>query len=279
MRVCFWGVRGSIPTPGADTSRYGGNTACITIELSPGATLVLDAGTGIRSFGDSVPARDHTYYILLSHLHWDHIQGFPMFKPLASDRTRIQFISHESVAWGEATASQIDGVHFPVSLSKVPAKIVFDRVGDDSLTRELTPFFDSVSVFASDHPGGSFGYRFELGDVSIVYMTDNELPTSDTLASDDSVVQFCSSATYLIHDAQFLESEMERKKGWGHSDVSSVCRLATLANVDNLILFHHNPSRTDRELDGIQVLAEGLLRANGSSCSCRAASEGDTFEI
>jgi phosphoribosyl 1,2-cyclic phosphodiesterase len=279
MRLRLWGVRGSIPTPGAETARYGGNTACVTLDLSPTETLILDAGTGIREFGLSLPDEDHTYYILLSHLHWDHIQGFPMFAPLTSSRARIQFISPESVCWGAVSTAQIDGVHFPIQMEVFPAEIGLDSASDNSFHDVLRSYFSGISACRCVHPGGSFAYRFEVNSDSLVYMTDNELPSSEDLTLEHPSVTFCKSATYLIHDAQYSGTEMDAKRGWGHSDVASACRLAALSDVKNLILFHHDPMRTDKELDIIAGEASKMLARSGSECVCHVAREGMAFDI
>jgi phosphoribosyl 1,2-cyclic phosphodiesterase len=279
MRVRFWGVRGSIPTPGPDTIRYGGNTACISVDLTASTTLVLDAGTGIRLLGDSVSGPDHTFYVALSHLHWDHIQGFPLFRPLGREGTRLQFVSPESVSWGTSVCEQFGGDHFPVGSEAIPASITYDDASDNSVVDQLAPFFSSIEVFRSRHPGGCFGYRFSVGGQSLVYLTDNELPDAAALAETDPVVAFCESATFLIHDAQYLKEEMPEKTGWGHSDVSSVCRLAILAGVENLYLFHHDPSRSDEELDAIGEMARKQLQSSGSTCESHVAAEGDQFDL
>ena len=279
MRVRFWGVRGSIPTPGPATARYGGNTACVSVELTPDATLVLDAGTGMRVLGESVSDSNHTFYVALSHLHWDNIQGIPLFGPLSRPGTHLKFVSPESVSWGRSVCEQFGGDHFPVELSAFPARITRDARDDNSIVDELAPFFSKIEVFEGVHPGGCYGYRFSIGDESVVYLTDNELLDASALTTEDPVVNFCQSATFLIHDAQYLNEEMSDKRGWGHSDVTSVCKLATLAGVQNLYLFHHDPARSDEELDEISEVARQQLLSNGSACVCIVAAEGDHFDL
>lgn len=263
MLVQFWGVRGSIPVPGPDTTRYGGNTPCLTVSLDEDHTLILDAGTGLASFGRTLSDRNHTYFVLLSHVHWDHIQGLPLFAPLMSPRTRVVFLTGMDPTFMDTALSQLDGVRFPLRLVDCPARIEQDnREAEDVLSE-----FDlTVSWMPANHSGTCFAYRLAGPANDLIYMTDNELGPERA-----NVTTFCHGADFLVHDAQFTEAERSRKTGWGHSFVSDVCVLAQEASVGELILFHHDPNRTDAQLDRIQADARSRV---GTSLTCCVAAEG-----
>ena len=173
MLVRFWGVRGTTPVPGATTVRYGGNTVCTTLSLSPEHTLILDAGSGIRSLGRDCEAGPHTWYLLLSHLHWDHIHGLPLFRPLADADATVVMLNHAAKPeWTEAVLEQMDGLHFPVTRKDLQANIVLE---ERPIEKVLSPWFTSVERIRANHPGECYGYRFEQEGGSLVYLTDNEL--------------------------------------------------------------------------------------------------------
>ena len=252
MLVRFWGVRGSCPAPGAHTVKYGGNTPCISVELSPSETLIIDAGTGLRELGDEkyagkTESESHTYFILLSHLHWDHIHGIPLFAGFMDARARIEFISDKKSSWGRKVMDLFGGDHFPLSVDDLRATVVHR---EDSPAAVLAPYFDNVKRIRLNHPGLCYGYRLTKGDKSIVYMTDNEVMSMpEPVTSRDALVSFCRNTDYLIHDAQFTAVDLPEKCGWGHSETSEVCRLAADANVGTLVLFHHDPNRSDDDID------------------------------
>jgi phosphoribosyl 1,2-cyclic phosphodiesterase len=278
MIVKFWGVRGSIPSPGASTIRYGGNTACVSIDIGRGQILVLDAGTGIREMGKSIAERDADLFILLSHNHWDHIQGFPFFVPIyQSNRKIYMFPTPQAKTLLCSLIEQMDGAHFPVSPDKLPSKYV-------CVTENALDFLHAhgvdISRIATNHPGGGYGYRVQNVRKAVIYITDNELGSTLHRNTEFSeFVRFCSRADVLIHDAQYLEQDMPLKQGWGHSLMSQACELAAAAEVSHLILFHHDPDRTDEELDSIQEKARLWFRDRSLDIQCTAAFEGLTLEI
>ena len=173
MTLQFWGVRGSIPTPGPTTVRYGGNTACVSVDLGHNALLVLDAGTGIRALGQDLATKDTDIFVLLSHAHWDHIQGFPFFAPIYQPHRMVSVLpTHMGHTLWYPALEQMDGMHFPVTPEDLPARALC------LIEKGLDVFQErgcQLSWIATNHPGGGAGYRIEQEGRSIVYLTDNEL--------------------------------------------------------------------------------------------------------
>jgi phosphoribosyl 1,2-cyclic phosphodiesterase len=278
MVVRFWGVRGSIPSPGPKTIRYGGNTSCISIHLPGDKVLVLDSGSGIRELGRHLARNSSEIYIILSHAHWDHIHGFPFFLPIYEKMRRISLFP--SRAGKDVICSlldQMDGAHFPVSAENLPSQ-------PDCITGDEVEFLHergiAASKIATNHPGGGFGFKIENEGRSAIYLTDNELEPPYPKTTDfGGFVDFCRNADLLIHDAQYIESDMPHKHGWGHSLASQACALAEASAVKRLILFHHDPDRTDDEIDTIQVDARNWLLQRSSGVQCTAAHEGLAVEI
>jgi phosphoribosyl 1,2-cyclic phosphodiesterase len=275
LRLRFWGVRGSIPAPGLETARYGGNTSCLTLEF-PSADdpakqtlFILDAGTGIRSLGLSLLRQKRvplTAHLFLSHTHWDHIQGFPFFAPAFIPGNRI--LVHGGVGSDGELATVLTGQmlhrYFPVSLSELGSEISFQHT--DEGTYEIAGA--RIHVDDLHHPGTTVGYRFDIGGRSIAYCTDTEpvdvKPGIEpaalrALPLDPNVLGLSRNADVLIHDAQYTDAEYPPKVGWGHSPLSFVIRTALAARVKRLILFHHDPMRLDEHLDAFLAEARALV--------------------
>jgi phosphoribosyl 1,2-cyclic phosphodiesterase len=190
MALQFWGVRGSIPTPGPTTVRYGGNTACVSVELGHDTLLVLDAGTGIRALGEDLAAKETDIFVLLSHAHWDHIQGFPFFAPLYQSHRKIFILpTHmEHTLWCP-TLEQMDGLHFPVTPEDLPARVFCPMEQGLEVFQERGCH---LSWIVTNHPGGGTGYRIEHAGRSVVYLTDNELePPNEKSKSFADFTEFC----------------------------------------------------------------------------------------
>jgi phosphoribosyl 1,2-cyclic phosphodiesterase len=245
MYIKFWGVRGSIASPGPDTAGVGGNTSCVEVQC--GSTLlVLDAGTGVRKLGDKLlgeGAVDAT--ILLSHLHWDHIQGLPFFVPAYVPSSRLQVVGTANgvMALREALAHQMTAPVFPVRLDELGAQIQLREVksGEAFEVGEAR-----VKVAKLNHPGGVHAYRIEHGGQSVVYATDTE----HYACVDPTLRALAEGADVLIYDAQYTPEEYRgdhgrSKVGWGHSTYVAGAELARAAGVGRLVLFHHDPQRTD----------------------------------
>ena len=278
MRIKFWGVRGSIPSPGESTLRYGGNTSCVSIEMSPDKILVFDSGTGIRELGKTLAADERDIYVLLTHNHWDHIQGFPFFLPIFQpDRRVYTFATPQGEEMICSAMEQMDGNHFPVTPDNLPSR--FQCITDDAMFFLRKHGFD-ISKIPTNHPGGCYGYRIENNGRSVVYIPDNELePPYKKTTEFDEFVNFCKNADVLIHDSQFLEADMPLRHGWGHSLVSQTRQLAASAEVKHLILFHHDPERTDKELDSIQKELNSWFKENGHHVQCSVGYEGLTLDL
>jgi phosphoribosyl 1,2-cyclic phosphodiesterase len=255
MRVKFFGVRGSIPTPGPATVRYGGNSACVEVTLGDGTRIILDGGTGIRECGKQLEAADYhgKIHLFITHGHWDHIIGLPFFAPIY--RKDAHIVLHSMTERGRAgTRAPIifDGSHFPVRFSELPA--TFER---DEQPHEHRIGSARVRSVELNHPGGCSGFRIDDADgTSVCYLTDNELaPPGDPVATPDGLARFAHGASLLIHDAQYLPDDMPAKRGWGHSLVDEALALARAAEARAVALHHHDPDRDDDALDAIAAHA------------------------
>ncbi len=252
--VHFWGVRGSIPCPGPDTVRYGGNTPCVAMRAG-GEHLVFDGGTGLRMLGDHLRGRDDLRLTLFfSHIHWDHIQGFPFFVPAFTpgNRLRIYGPSVESAGIEQHLTEQMRHPNFPVPLVRMGAELSFrDVAGGDELA------FGDVRVKAAalNHPGGALGYRVAWRGCTVTYISDTEHPGT---GFDANVLELAAEADVCIYDATYTDEEYRQGHvGWGHSTWQEAVRVAQRARVKRLVLFHHDPSHSDAFLDEIGELAGG----------------------
>lgn len=294
MRVRFWGTRGSIATPGPGTNRYGGNTSCVEVVTNSGVQFVLDCGTGARPFGMDLMARAPKPVratILLSHTHWDHIQGFPFFGPLFVPGNEFTICAPSGVGHSLASvlAGQMEFTYFPVALDQLPAIIEYRDLS------EGTYDFNDVRVVTQflNHPAISLGYRIEADGAVLVYACDHE-PFATALWREgarpgliESIVHggdrrhalFMRHADLLIHDAQYVPEEYAAKKNWGHSTYEYVIELAAAADVRQLALTHHDPGHDDMSLDGVQASARELARKRNFSLHVLCAYEGCELEV
>jgi len=259
VNIRFHGVRGSLATPGTKTANVGGNTSCV--EITAGETrLILDAGTGLRALGEELIANgelDAT--ILLSHLHWDHIQGLPFFTPLYLPQSNLQILSGPNGVMPLASAlkEQMRAPFFPVEFGDVAANIC----ARDLAANETFRVGDAmVTVSRLNHPDPVYGYRIEAGGVSIVYATDTE----HFSCVDPHLAKLARGADVLIYDAQYTPEEYAgeagpARVGWGHSTFQAAAELANAAEVENLILFHHDPKRADSDVRDIETRARALF--------------------
>jgi phosphoribosyl 1,2-cyclic phosphodiesterase len=285
-RLTFWGTRGSIPTPGPQTARYGGNTACISITGRNGRLTILDAGSGLRPLGSELMGRRAGAIaadVLLSHTHWDHIQGLPFFKPLSGRGNRICVYgaAQEGVALEEILKLQMDPTVFPVPLEAVAAKIDVRDIGEGDVA--LDDFH--ARAFRLRHPGTTLGYRLEPvdGGRDIAYVTDNELGTGGTYpVSEDwrrRLVTFLNGTDTLIHDAMYSDQFIQVRAGWGHSTPRQAVELAAEAACARLILFHHEPEHDDGMIDHLLADAREHARRLAPKLVVDAAIEGEGFSL
>ena len=235
IELTFWGVRGSIPTPVAENLGYGGNTACISVRCDDQPLVILDAGTGIRALGNTL-SETEPVHLFLTHFHWDHIQGIPWFAPLQDGAI---YSSADPAELERILAAQMCPPYYPVPM---PANLNYRKISEGSIGDLV------VRPFALHHPNGATGYRIESSSVSIVYASDHE---HGDATADATLREYASDADILIYDAQYTPEEYEQRRGWGHSTWREAVKLAQDTHVRQLILFHHDPLRTDRALDAI----------------------------
>ncbi|MEM7606079.1 MAG: MBL fold metallo-hydrolase [Myxococcota bacterium] len=272
MEVQFWGVRGSVPVPGAGTQYFGGNTSCVEVRCGE-QRIVLDAGTGLRALGNTMHG-DADVTLLLSHLHWDHIQGLPFFTPLYRPTTRLTIYgaSDAGVPFGSALARQMCPPNFPVQWTDLPAAITTHTLSDRQRFRvgDVT-----VRCVHLDHPGGGvLAYRLTYDGHSVVYATDIEQPH----AIDRKLRELAEGADVLIFDSQYTPEEYRgedgpSRVGWGHSTYEAGAALARQASVGEYVLFHHDPSRQDEAMIALEGRAGRLFHRS------RAAREGLVMDI
>jgi len=292
-RLRFWGVRGSIPVPGSSTVGYGGNTSCVEVRAD-GEIILLDAGSGMRELGialeEEFGTRPIKLTLLISHTHWDHIQGLPFFLPAYNEKNSLRLLGYEGARAGLATilASQMETSVFPVSLRDMPSAIEIEEL------RDMEFKIGKVRVEARfvNHPGICVGYRLNTTNGSIAYLPDNEPydVLKSSLAKRDKserekaqayaaaarakLVDFLRGVDVLIIDSQYTDEEYEKKVGWGHGSLSSVVSLGLEAGARKLFLFHHDPTRDDRAVDDMVESARMLVLESGKPMEVDAAREG-----
>jgi phosphoribosyl 1,2-cyclic phosphodiesterase len=289
VRVRFWGTRGSIATPGPATNLFGGNTSCVEIETSNGQRFICDCGTGARPLGlhlvKSAP-KPIIATILLTHTHWDHIQGFPFFEPvfLAGSRITVCAPQGASRSLPEVLAGQMEYQYFPVELKQLPADIHFRELTEGSYQLDGV----RITTQSLNHPAVTLGYRIQADGVSLAYLCDHEPHCEELwgagvppgrLASifhnaDLRHATFMENADIVIHDSQYTSDEYSAKKNWGHSTYSYAVQVAAAANVKRLFLTHHDPTHADAFLKDVEARAQELARSLNSPMLVACAREG-----
>jgi phosphoribosyl 1,2-cyclic phosphodiesterase len=297
MKVRFWGTRGSIPSPGPRTVRYGGNCSCVEVRTNAGELFIIDAGTGIRELGLSlIPNGPVTAHLLLSHTHWDHISGFPFFPPAFMSGNRIIIYAARNIDKGlkEVMAGQMEYTYFPVTLQDMQAQIEYRellegtiRVGSATIT---THYLNHTSI--------CMGYRIEADGRSVVYVSDHEpyglslfgaTPPPEVIGrglqdgvlhtGDRRLIEWVQDADLVIQDSQYTPEEYPKKIGWGHGSADYVADVAILARVRQLALFHHDPLHDDDTIDGIVQYCRARIAKSHASVEVFGAAEGQFLEL
>jgi len=259
MRVTFHGVRGSTPCHGSEILGYGGNTSCVSIDVPGAEPILLDLGTGLRYFGSSV-ATDRPFRgsCLVSHLHWDHIQGLPFFTPLLTDGAHVKMYAPRQDVGSVAGifADTIKPPLFPIDLMMLPGTIDFCEVGDDEFVIDGGPA-GPISVMSRSipHIGHTLGYRVEWNGSAVAYLSDHQMPSDGSFSAGEGALELCRDVDLLIHDAQYTQAEFENKRDWGHCTLEYALWIAAHSGARQLALFHHDPSHHDDVLDELFAVA------------------------
>ena len=262
MAITFHGVRGSTPCDDPSIARYGGNTSCVSVAAPGEEPLLFDLGTGLRYFGAAQPVdRAFRGNCLLTHLHWDHLQGVPFFAPLLCEGARLDVYAppHGDETVADLFHRTFTPPLFPVELASLPGEVVFHDVGDDEfriggfqVTSRLVP-----------HVGPTCGYRVEWAGRSVTYLSDHQQPRDGSFAVAPGALDLCEGVDVLIHDAQYTPAEFARKRDWGHSMIEYAVWLGVTAGVRTLVLFHHDPSHDDDMIDALSASAAACARHSG----------------
>jgi phosphoribosyl 1,2-cyclic phosphodiesterase len=266
VRARIWGCRGSLPTPGPSTVRYGGNTSCLEVELDDGELLVLDAGTGICRLGTELKRRgDRHIRLLLTHLHLDHVEGLRFFEPLWDTRVEVDIWGPRSPlsSLGERIARAFSPPLFPIDLSDVPAQLRFHDTPRESWTLGGA----RICAAAVAHPGPTVGYRIEHGGKVLTYLPDHEPALCGVIGEQPldwlSGGSLAAGADLLFHDGQFSVEEYETRIGWGHSSVADAVRYGRAVGAKRLVVFHHDPAHDDDLLDVEAEQTQALAHMDG----------------
>lgn len=275
LDVTFYGVRGSTPTPTPENQRYGGNTSCVALEVPGADPIVFDLGTGLRFWGERLGGRGGAKPFrgtaLVTHLHWDHVQGLPFFMPINRDGARLDVIgpTHEGKSLEESFGVFMRPPFFPVTVEEMLGHVTFSDVDHG----ELKLGDAKVTVRQVPHVGATNGYRVEWGNASVAYVSDHQQPVDRPDYVDDAVLELCEGVDLLIHDAQYTPEEFAERSHWGHCTVRYAVEVARQSGARRLALFHHDPAHGDGHVDELTREAREWGAELGVGCVF-AASEG-----
>jgi len=279
MILRCWGSRGSIPVSGKQYLHYGGNTTCLEIRTNDDRILIVDAGSGIREAGNSlIAAGRHEFTLLLTHAHWDHIMGFPFFKPIYSHKTNLNIwgcpFAQSSIK--EMLSRVMAAPNFPVNFDAIHANISYQDMCVESYTLGSMV----ITPIALSHPNQGSGYKFEEDGKCFVFLTDNELGYKHEGGLDfQDYLEFSRGADLLIHDAEYNEEEYKKTRSWGHSVYKDALNLALDAGVKKLGLFHHNQERLDDGIDAIVNDCREVISRRGKKMECFAVEQSMEIKL
>lgn len=280
MLVRCWGSRGSIAVSGEQYLKYGGDTTCIEVVSDSGELIIIDAGTGIRPLGNRLVAEDRhrKVNLLLTHAHWDHLSGFPFFKPIYRKDSEIKVYGPQPTqdSLKSILSKTMSSPYFPIELEDINATITFLGMGmnDYSIGKVR------ISTIPLSHPNQGVGYRLDENGSSFVFLTDNELTHRHPMGLGyEEYVKFAKGADLLFHDSEFKQKEYENTEGWGHSMYLDSLGMALDAGVKCLGLFHHNQERTDEEIEAIERECRKIAADRGSDMECIAVAAGMEFKL
>ncbi len=276
FEITFHGVRGSTPCHHSAVARYGGNTSCVSVDVPGHQPIMFDLGTGARYFGVAVPG-DQPFdgICLLSHLHWDHIQGLPFFPPVLRAGSRLDLHSpaqSDGTSVEEVISRMLCPPLFPIGVDDLPGDLLFHEHGDEDFK------IGEIDVMARliPHLGNTLGYRLSWGGGSVAYLSDHQQPGIDVYEATDNARELCQGVDLLIHDAQYTRPEFEQKSYWGHCTVEYAVWLALECDVRTVALYHHDPMHDDDKVDRI---VDELNQRVGSRLNVIGAREGLSVHV
>ena len=287
MRVRFWGARGSLAKPGPSTLRYGGNTSCVEVRTAAGTLIILDCGTGLHGLGQALMSAEMPSprgHVLISHTHWDHIQGIPFFAPLFVPQAEWDIYGPKGIgpSLQDSLAGQMQYAYFPVALDQLDARIRYHELVEGTFQVEDV----TVRTRYLNHPALTVAYRLEADGAAIVYASDHEphsrhlvTGVGEMLGEDLKHCEFLAGADLVIHDAQYTAQEYPSKLGWGHSTVEYAVAVCRTAGAKRLALTHHDPLRSDDAIDRLVDEARAGLKGTGSVLEVFGAAEGQVIEL
>ncbi len=279
LDVVFYGVRGSTPCCCERTRGFGGNTSCVLVEIPDHDPILLDCGTGLRYLGQELaadPRRGGAPFrgtALVTHLHWDHVQGLPFFVPMLREGAALTLVGPEQV--GASLANELRSFIrpplFPVNLDDLPGEVTIREQSSGSFQLGSA----TVTIGLVPHSGNTNGYRIDVGNASVAYIPDHQQPELDSTTVADSVLELCAGVDLLIHDAQYDDDEFGMKSDWGHSTAGYALEVARQSGAKRLVLFHHDPSHDDEWIDASRSrTSEQGGKSPGGAIEVLAASEG-----
>jgi phosphoribosyl 1,2-cyclic phosphodiesterase len=279
MLIRCWGARGSIPVSGRDYETYGGDTTCMEIRTRNDELIVIDAGSGIRRLGNRlIREKRQALHMVFTHTHWDHILGFPFFKPVYSRETSVRIVgcSYTQETIRGLLSRTMESPYFPFNFADLRADLSYQEICDDPFPIHSI----TVTPIPLSHPNGGRGYKFQEDGQSFVFLTDNELGYKHPGGLDfQGYVDHCRGADLLIHDAEFTPAEYPATRSWGHSNVQDTLQLAIEAEVKRFGIFHHNQERVDAKVDQIVGDCRRIIQDRGVAMECFALTQETEIQL